>query len=244
LSEAVNRFYNAISTRERLGAAEQIAFFVYFLTVELGEPSATLARLRECFRDCDIPAPASVAQILSSGTKSRPPKFVKAENGYRLQRHSKEELARRLGAETVVVQASVELRLLENNMQPGAAKAFLKETIDCFEAGANRATVVMCWLLVIDHLQSVILNRHLATFNGVLAQSTDKRIKITAVHTKDDFGEIPEGKFIEFARSAGVISNDVRKILDEKLGTRNSCAHPSGVQIRRDLPLSFFSMRS
>jgi len=32
-------------------------------------------------------------------------------------------------------------------------------------------------------------------------------------------------------RSADVISNDVRKILDEKLGTRNSSAHPSAIAI-------------
>jgi hypothetical protein len=65
----------------------------------------------------------------------------------------------------------------------------------------------------------------------VLAASTDKRVKISAVVNKDDFGDIPEGKLIEFCRSAKIISNDVRKILDTKLGIRNTCAHPSGVQI-------------
>jgi hypothetical protein len=45
----------------------------------------------------------------------------------------------------------------------------------------------------------------------------------------DDFSELPESKFIELMRSANIISNDVRKILDEKLGTRNSVAHPSGI---------------
>ncbi len=40
-----------------------------------------------------------------------------------------------------------------------------------------------------------------------------------------------ESVVIEVARSAGIISKDVRKILDEKLGIRNTCAHPSDVEI-------------
>ena len=34
-------------------------------------------------------------------------------------------------------------------------------------------------------------------------------------------------RLIELLRAAGLISNDVRKVLDEKLGIRNSAAHPS-----------------
>lgn len=34
-------------------------------------------------------------------------------------------------------------------------------------------------------------------------------------------------------------SNDVRKILDEKLGFRNSCAHPSSIAVGDSKALSF-----
>jgi hypothetical protein len=64
-------------------------------------------------------------------------------------------------------------------------------------------------------------------------------VKVTRIRTRDDFTEIPEGKFIELLRSAGIISNDVRKILDEKLGTRNSSAHPSGVSIKPSKVIEF-----
>jgi hypothetical protein len=40
---------------------------------------------------------------------------------------------------------------------------------------------------------------------------------------------MPESKFIEFCKSAKIISSDVRKILDQKLATRNSAAHPSTI---------------
>ncbi|GFM78517.1 hypothetical protein PSCICM_43360 [Pseudomonas cichorii] len=89
----------------------------------------------------------------------------------------------------------------------------------------------MVWILVIHHLYDHITKNSLTEFNTALSKNTDKRIKITSIEKHDDFSEIPEGKFIELARSAGIISNDVRKILDSKLGTRNTYAHPSGVSI-------------
>ncbi len=81
--------------------------------------------------------------------------------------------------------------------------------------------------------------KHLTEFNKVLAANTDKRVKVSSVSVRDDFADIPAGKLIEFLRSAGVISNDVRKILDEKLGTRNSSAHPSAIAIKRSKVIAF-----
>jgi small nuclear ribonucleoprotein (snRNP)-like protein len=111
--------------------------------------------------------------------------------------------------------------------------------IDCFEVGANRAAIVMCWLLAVDHLYSYVLKHHLRAFNAVLAKNTDRRVRVSVVQTKDDFGDIPEGKLIEFLRSANIISNDVRKILEEKLGTRNTSAHPSAVAIKPSKVVEF-----
>ena len=115
----------------------------------------------------------------------------------------------------------------------------MKETINCFEAGANRATIVMCWILALDHLIDYVMKKYAAAFDQVLAANTDKRVKVTSIRSRDDFADIPEGKLIEFIRSAGAISNDVRKILEEKLGTRNSCAHPSSISIKRTKVIDF-----
>ncbi|WP_316863185.1 hypothetical protein [uncultured Cohaesibacter sp.] len=97
----------------------------------------------------------------------------------------------------------------------------------------------MAWILAVNHLFDYILRHKLAEFNKVLAKNTDKRVKVTVIKQRNDFSEIPEGKFIEFCRSAGVISNDVRKILDQKLGTQNTSAHPSGVKIMRSKVIDF-----
>ena len=72
-----------------------------------------------------------------------------------------------------------------------------------------------------------------------MAKVNDKRVKVASIVTRDDFGDVPENKFIELLRAASIISNDVRKILDQKLGTRNSCAHPSGVLIKGSKVIDF-----
>lgn len=239
MSDATNRFYNSINGAANLKQSDLIDLFVYFLTVDLGESSTTTNQVKECFVGCDLQPPAGIAVHFSRGLKTHPAKFVKVDGGYRLQRHMKEALAKKLGAETVTVQTSIELRRLEASFPEGSKKDFLKETIDCFEAKANRAAIVMCWILTLDHLFEYILSKKLAEFNTVLSKNTDKRIKVKIITKRDDFTEIPESKFIEFCRSAVIISNDVRKILDQKLGTRNSAAHPSGIVLLRSKVIDF-----
>jgi len=237
VSEGAKRFYASVENPDQLPPRELVGLFVYYLTVELQEPTASRKGVDACFTACDLTPPTRTAQFLSEGVTEG--MYVKAEGGYRLQHHYREQLSKQLGAEHVVVQANAEPRKLEAKMSPGPAKDFLKETIDCFEIGANRATIVMCWILAIDHLISYVMAHHLTAFNVALGKNTDKRVKVTGITTRDDFSDIPENKLIEFTRSANVISNDVRKILDEKLGTRNSSAHPSGITIKPPKVIDF-----
>ncbi len=147
-----------------------------------------------CFKACDLNAARAHGGDLVRGGRGR---RLRQGSGRRLQapKASRVELSKRLGAERVVVQANAELRKREGKMSAGAGKDFLKETIDCFEAGANRATIAMCWILAMDHLMSYVLAHHLPAFNVVLATNTDKRVKVSVVTTRDDFSDILEGKF-------------------------------------------------
>lgn len=234
-----DRFYNAIEDVSDLRASDLIGYFTYYLTVEAADDVATPSAVNKCFQECDLPIPGNTSAHFSRNLRGSPPKFVKVSNGYRLHRSYRDEIAKRLGADRAVVQVSAELRKLEAKLSAGQEKGFLKELIDCFEAGANRATIVMCWILAIDHLYDFVQANHLTAFNAALAKNTDKRIRVTAIQHRDDFSEIPEGKFIELLRSSNVISNDVRKILEEKLGTRNSSAHPSGISIKPSKVIEF-----
>ena len=47
---------------------------------------------------------------------------------------------------------------------------FLRETINCFNACAKRATITMAWILALDHLFAHILKHKLTEFNKSLAK--------------------------------------------------------------------------
>lgn len=237
MSVVVNRFYNSIENAFSQSQSTLIELFVYFLTVESGQEAATPKQVAECFIACDLTVPGNIAARLAEGLKIKPPKYIKLNGGYKLQRHMREALSRKLGAETVIAQTSATLRGLEHKLPTGASKEFLKEAIDCFEIGANRAAIVMAWILTMDHMFNYIIRHKLSEFNGAL--KNDKGVRFDSISKRDDFTEIREMKFIELCRTGGIISNDVRKILEQKLGTRNSCAHPSGVTVNESKVIDF-----
>jgi bifunctional non-homologous end joining protein LigD len=141
----------------------------------------------------------------------------------------KEALKKELEDKPPLLKAEPHIASLLNKVNRPDAKHFLEEAHLCLRANAPRAAIVMTWIVVIDHIYEYVLTHKLSDFNLELAK---KNWKITSVTTKDDFSEIKKEKdFIELCRAANVFSNDVRKILDEKLGIRNTAGHPSTVTV-------------
>lgn len=239
MSEKAPEFLSRVKDADKLTDKGLVDFFVYFLTVEEKQTSANVTAIANCFVECDLTPPARIAPYLSEGLTSKPQRFVKADGGYKLHRNFREALSVFLNGRREKAQIGSQLRKLVGQLPNAAENEFLKETIDCFEAGANRATVIMCWILTVDHLIELVLRKHLVAFNGKLAKELDKRVRVSKITSKDDFSDIPENKFIELLRASGVISNDVRKILDSKLGIRNSSAHPSGISIKASKVIDF-----
>lgn len=232
-------FYKSIAQASSLSQSDLISYFLYFLNAEAAGEAASAIDINKCFEACDLNPPTNTSARLIEGTKTRPPKYIRSGSGYKLHRDLKEHLSEKLGTEKIVTQTSTALRNLQDRLPEGSTKKFLGETIECFGIGANRATIVMAWCLAVDHLQNYIFEKKKKEFDAVLATNTDKRIKIKKIEKFDDFSDMPESKFIEFARSAKVISNDVRKILEVKLGIRNSAAHPSDVAFGKAKVIDF-----
>lgn len=233
---SASRFFNAIPNAKAQPIASLIGYFVYYLTVEQGAAEVTPAQVGQCFIDCDLTVPGRLRSYLSEGVSAKPQRYVKTAGGYRLQRHFSQQMSDKLGASRVVAQTSVDLRSLESLFTDGDTRVFLREVIDCFEAGANRAAVIMVWVLTLDHFLNYVFANKLAEFNTALAANPDKKVKVVTVI--EDFEDLREAKIIELCRSAGIITNGVRKILDDALGTRNSAAHPSSVKVARSKAIS------
>lgn len=234
MKDKLELFANRVPDFAALPPARQLEYFAYFLTEILREDGVSGPRLRECFDALRVPPYSNIPAYLakhSKKSKTNPPIFVRVKGNSYLNREFAAKLGSSLKGSHLVVGVKSDLRDLLPRIKNANQQGFLSEALACLEVKAYRASIIMVWLLAIDHLTEYILAKHLLAFNKVLAANTDKRVKVSVIANKDDFSDIPEGKLIEFCRSAKVISNDVRKILDAKLGIRNTSAHPSGVQI-------------
>ncbi|SOC55698.1 hypothetical protein SAMN05421509_105273 [Chromohalobacter canadensis] len=234
MKEDIDEFVQKIPSITEKKPAVLIDYFVYFITVILKEDAATPAGVERCFELVRIQKYSNISSYLSrksKRSKSAAPKFIKTKVGYQLERGAELEIQKILHIGPARQETSHLLRGLLTKVSGQHKRAFLQESIDCYEIGAKRASVVMVWILTINHLYEYIFYNQRSTFDCALSKNNDKRVKVTKISKVDDFSEIPEGKFIELARSAGIISNDIRKILDVKLGVRNSYAHPSNVTI-------------
>lgn len=211
-----------------------IDYFVYYFNIIEGKDCVQASDVNRCFDQLSLKKYSNTSSYLARNAKAargKKPKFIKCKKGYKLERTYQLEIQKTLHSGPAKIETSYLLRNLLIKLPEKTEQLFLQEAIDCYEIGARRAAIVMVWILTVFHLYKYIFNKNLSDFNNVLSKNTDKRVKIKKIIKVDDFSEIPEGKFIEFARSAKIISNDVRKILDAKLGVRNTSAHPSAVTI-------------
>lgn len=238
---SVERFYRTVPDGESISNRERIEFFAYFLEAEQGLPSFTSKQIETCFDECALRKPSNVPQTLSRGTSERPPLYIKAPSGYRLERHFRDSLAKRLGNETHTINVATELRQLEDKLDDGPGKQWFGEALDCFGVEAYRASMMLGWIFTLDHLFNYIIRSALPSFNAALQAHPDQKTvkKVGSVSERDHFTLLGEEIFIELCKSAKIISPDVRKILIEKLGTRNSIAHPSGIRVSRTKAVEF-----
>lgn len=218
----------------------KILLFAYYLRNFRGEAEFSSADIRTCFRDALLRAPSDLSALLRGLSTGRDSLLIasRRRGRYSLSIHGLNEVEKVLASKprtlarySIFLAAAVPhlARVIEKVNNDNKRK-FLAEAISCLDVEARRATIVMTWLATTDHLYDYVLSKKLADFNSALSRRTDRYSNIT-VTDKDDFSDISEKVFIEVCRSARIISNDVRKILDEKLGIRNTCAHPSAVEV-------------
>lgn len=241
-------FISRISNPAALSSRSLTVAFAFFLRQEGGTPEFTARDIRTCFQQALLKPPSKLPTLLRSVAKGKTaPLLCSTKKGkYSLSIHGLKEVQDALGKGTdspETLSAFLEtalpyLQRLVAKVSDENRKKFLAEAIACLGVQAKRATIVMTWLVMLDHLFDYILVHKLGDFNAALKKRSD-RVAALTVAGKDDFAELKESVFIEVARSAGIISNDVRKILDEKLGIRNTFAHPCAVEIHDTKVINF-----
>lgn len=227
--QELEKFIKKIPNFDELSKIDQIDFFAYYLLFKNGNDYVTVSQINNCFDKLDIGKYARISSYLSENSRGKNKKYNKMKTGYRLERNKKNEIEVCVTDEPQKVSVCTKLSDLQGKLSSNDENVFLDEVLNCYKVEAYRASIIMAWNLTIWHIENFVLNEKLIEFNSALAKSPVKNIKQIVVI--DDFSELKEVKFIELLRTARIISNDVRKILDEKLGIRNSAAHPSSIII-------------
>lgn len=224
----IQEFVETIPNFSALDGRTQVDYFAFFLSDISGTESFRARDIENQFNQVDVPQYSRIAAYLSEQASKGISNYIKAPGGYRLARHRVETLRQEVGQQPKRVAVAKILRERLSQLSDTREYAFFKEAIDCFWVQAFRAAIIVVWILTVDHLFRYVFFHQLPAFNTALAKNPDRRIR--QVSKIEDFCELQESKFIELLRASDVISNDVRKLLDEKLGIRNSAAHPSDVQ--------------
>jgi hypothetical protein len=210
---------------------ETIQLFTWWLHTQGGRETVDNDALRKCYADLYMIAP-NVAMYTGRMTNGTPPDFIKTETGFKLHRVLRQELDVKFGVHMSVVAVSKILADLPAKVPNLAERTFLDETLRCYKVKAHRAAIVMAWNLGYSHLLHWILDdaKRLADFNAAISRRYQKRSGITMTKY-DDFEEFKEAEVIEIVNTAGLVNGGIIKILKEKLGKRNTAAHPSTVII-------------
>jgi hypothetical protein len=204
----------------------KIRFFAWHLHSYRNQERFNQADIRACYDELYLDKPSNVSPYLAQLRDRKPKEVVQDKRGYYLVRQVREEFEQEYGQRQTAIQVERLLLELPNKVSDLAEQVFLQEAIACFRCGAFRAAIVMSWNLAFDHLCNYVMKSHLTAFNTQL-QIKYPKSRITAIATRDDFGELKEFEMIEVCKSARIISGNLQKILQEKLKRRNIAAHPS-----------------
>ena len=187
-----------------------------------------------CYDEAGLQRPANISQQLLSMCSKQPPDLLRDGRGYRLERRVLNQLDARFKRRDISLQISKLIKNLPTKISSLSEKNFLDEALVCYEHGAFRAAIVMTWNLGYSHFCEWLLSKHLAAFNAqwpVRFPDQHKKSKVKSITSYDHFGELKESEVIDIARSACLITQGVHKTLSEKLGKRNTAAHPSNQSI-------------
>jgi len=232
----IEQFILSVPNILELSLRAHILLVGYYLR-RVGSTDFSPYLIESAFKKINLPCPQLRNKLneFSQGEKSA---LVVIKKGrYSLSLFGLNEVENYLKIKSQMGKGVESLRNLLDKLSEGSQKKFLEEAINCANAEAKRASIVMTWLLAVDHLQEYIIKNRISDFNVELGKRTDTKIKRITI--KDDFTDLKESIFIEVMRAARIITNDVRKILEEKLGTRNTCSHPSDIIIHESKVVNF-----
>lgn len=124
---------------------------------------------------------------------------------------------------------------------PSSYQNYLNEAVDCYEHGAYRGAVLLVWSATVEHIYSAIEARP-SGFKSIEAANHARFSNSSGykkIRRKNDLLYLNDKNFLQVCEDAGVFNRNARKLLEDKLDTRNRCGHPTGYVIGREETVVF-----
>jgi hypothetical protein len=122
---SVREFYDGVKA-DMQKDSDLANFFAYYITVQLGKPSATVAAVKQCYVDCDLHPPSWLGSHFSAGLRSSPRRFLKREGGYRLESKLRDKISEqiepRIAGKKTAADSEIELAGIEYGGIAGASE--------------------------------------------------------------------------------------------------------------------------
>lgn len=208
---------------------DKIKLFAWYLHTVDGKERFSAREIKQCYDDVDLEKPANVYTSLERLRKKSPKQVLRDRKGYSLEWNVRRELDAKYGMRPTTYRIHQDLQALSAKIPDVNERQFLNETIICLKNGAPRAAIVMGWNLAYDHLCNFIVAKHLADFNTALPLRFPKNPP-KALTKREDFAELKESEVLDVARLGSITSDNLHKLLKEKLVKRNTAAHPNELE--------------
>ena len=229
-------FVDDISDFELLILEEQILVFCYFLQKNETYTSIKPKDLKQCFHTLDLSLPTNIPLRLR-GMKNKK-QLLKTNDGYRVERTEIKNIENEIFKKPKLKKISKDLERLPVLLKKPESD-YVKEVINCLKIEAYHAAIVLMWIVTISHLRNHVLHVKLKEFNSSPSFHTKNKKKGLMIINYEDFEEIKEDEFLEILKNIGSINKTRCRLLKEKLGIRNTYAHPSSLSLTDTKTISF-----
>lgn len=114
-------------------------------------------------------------------------------------------------------------------------ESLFEEALQCTEYGLNRAAILAAWIGFMDALEQKLASDNLVKVHTARPK-WDKSLSIHELREKHG-----EYQVLEVAYQVGLLSKQVKRVLEGNLSTRNDCAHSSDYSPDVNEALGFIS---
>jgi hypothetical protein len=230
--EDLRSFIAGVEGFAHLGPTEKIRLFAWLQHYLFKRERFSTGDVNWCYEALHF-QPGNTSQYLKNMEKAG--EVIKKGGEYRCEGKFRADYETKYGEHQITRSVRQMVKDLVSVIPELGEKDIFEEALTCLKYDAGRAAIIMVWNIAFYHLCKYILTHKRTEFNNripIKYAGKWKAANMPLIKVYDDFGDnMSEREVIEVANSAGIITGDMHKVYVEKLGKRNSAAHPSTTHV-------------